>query len=122
MKRISLFISLVCATALFMPGFASASESNNSETPAATEVKAAETCVVKGRIIDHNTSESLAGVAIRVCGSDKSVYTDLDGNYVLTGVAPGKCEIMVNMISYESKTVILNPEGNLTIDLSLNRK
>lgn len=123
MKRIQLFISVVCASAFIMfNSFTPAGEKDNTGKKETAETKVVKTCVVKGRVVDQKTSEPLAGVALKVNGSDKCIYTDLDGNYSLTGITPGKCEVKVDLISYESKTVVLNPDGNLDIDLNLKRK
>ena len=125
MKQLNILSHTICfAVCLLLCGLVSATPNDNRKDHKkdAAEVQSVKTCVIKGRILDQKTSEPLAGVALKVTGSDRNIYTDLDGNYTISNVIPGKCEIKIDMISYEAKTVILNPDGNQTIDLCMSRQ
>lgn len=62
--------------------------------------------IVSGKVIDVITGESIAGACISIEGTDIKVYTDLDGNYIISDVAPGTYTINVSMISYKSKEIM----------------
>jgi hypothetical protein len=55
---------------------------------------------VEGRIVDSETGESLAFVAIAALESDKGTYSDIDGKFSLT--IPGKETLVFNYIGYET--------------------
>jgi hypothetical protein len=75
--------------------------------------------ILKGVVFDKLTNESLAGVVILVNG--QKVYTDLDGNFTVSGQGNGNCELKISMISYEDQTLIvdLNKENSLKIALNM---
>lgn len=70
--------------------------------------------VIKGSVVDCN-NESLAGATVIV--NDQKVYTDLDGNFIVTNLQSDKCEISVSMISYEPKTIVVS--ASKTKDLTI---
>ncbi len=57
-----------------------------------------------GKVIDKNSGEYLAGVAVKLEGSDQVIYTDFDGNFEFTSLKPGAYKISTNMISYKENT------------------
>jgi protocatechuate 3,4-dioxygenase beta subunit len=67
--------------------------------------------VITGKVIDQKTGESLAGALVELKGTDKKVYTDLEGNYSINNIEPGMYSIEINYISYSSKTQILTIEA-----------
>jgi len=73
----------------------------NSDPTTASNSKAA----VTGKVIDKNTGESLAGVLVEIKGTDLKVYTDLNGNYSITNIDPGKYNLVINYISYTPSVV-----------------
>ena len=75
--------------------------------------------ILKGVVFDKLTNESLAGVAILVNG--QKMYTDLDGNFTVSGQGNGNCKLKISMISYEDQTLIvdLNKENSLKIALNM---
>jgi 5-hydroxyisourate hydrolase-like protein (transthyretin family) len=58
-----------------------------------------------GKVIDLNTGEPLAGVKVGIENIEDSFYSDLDGNFIINGLIPGKYKITSSLISYESKKV-----------------
>ena len=58
-----------------------------------------------GQVIDHITGEALVGVTIKVKGSERSFYTDLDGNFEIKGLMPGHYELELSYVSYQSSTL-----------------
>ena len=74
---------------------------------------------VKGMVIDKLTNETLAGAVITANG--KKVYSDLDGNFTLSNLCEGKCQLKISLISYEDQTIDfeVNNSKNLKINLQL---
>lgn len=61
--------------------------------------------VISGQVQDFNTGESLAGVVVTLEGSDVKTYTDLDGNFEIKGMIPGKYNLVFSFISYNKSLV-----------------
>ncbi|MFH1119174.1 MAG: carboxypeptidase-like regulatory domain-containing protein [Bacteroidota bacterium] len=73
-------------------------EGNPTNTPVAT-------ASVSGKVLDINSGEALAGVAVSVEGTELKVYTDLDGNFIINGIEPGSYNLILSMISYKKSLV-----------------
>lgn len=69
------------------------------------EPAAATTIHIGGKVSDVVTGEALVGVRLKLKGSDKKTYTDLDGNFSIEGVAPGTYDIEVDYVSYKNITL-----------------
>jgi hypothetical protein len=59
------------------------------------------TTAISGKVFDKNTMEELAGVTVQIEGTDIKAYTDIEGNFSIDGVKPGKYNITVTYISYK---------------------
>lgn len=75
---------------------------------------------VTGTVIDHSSNETLAGVEVRVKGTDIATYTDFDGNFYLPAMSPGTYTLEFNYITYSSASVTtdgsdLEPELNISL-------
>lgn len=57
--------------------------------------------ILAGTVIDHLSGEALVGVTVKVTGSDRSFFTDLDGNFLIKGLVPGNYELEVSYVSYQ---------------------
>ncbi|HBS84949.1 MAG: hypothetical protein A2W91_06920 [Bacteroidetes bacterium GWF2_38_335] len=99
MKKIILVLSIV-----FLAVSMNANSGDNDKT-------AVKTTQVKGKVVDVVTGESLAGVQVKISGTNQVVYTDFDGNFVIQNIQPGKYNIETSYISYQSNTL---REVNLT--------
>lgn len=60
---------------------------------------------IKGTITDQITGEALVGVSLKLKGSDKKVYTDLQGVFIIENVPPGKYDIDIAYVSYKEVTL-----------------
>ncbi len=58
---------------------------------------------LKGTINDSKTGESLVGTTILIQGTTTGTITDFDGNYTLPNITPGKYNLVVSFISYQSQ-------------------
>lgn len=66
---------------------------------------AAQTGIISGKIIDAKSADPLIGVSIRMDDGAGGAITDLDGNFRITNVAPGKHQISINYTGYTGKNI-----------------
>jgi len=77
---------------------------------------------VKGKVVDAKTNKPLEFASVLIQGTTIGSTTDLDGNYIFTGIEPGFKRLVVSLIGYQST---VSPEfqvqGNQTtfIDISV---
>ncbi|MDI9592174.1 MAG: carboxypeptidase-like regulatory domain-containing protein [Bacteroidaceae bacterium] len=88
-------------------------KSNNTEVA----YSSIQTVDVKGSVIDGKSRESLAGAAIFIDGT--KYYSDLEGNFAISNLKPGKHTLRVELISYQLEELEVNLEKNQKIDISL---
>ena len=55
---------------------------------------------IRGRVTDKDTGEGLPGANVIVPGTYKGAASDLSGNFVIKGLAPGDYDIKASMIGY----------------------
>ena len=55
----------------------------------------AQTGKISGTVSDKKTGETLIGAGVKISGTTKAVATDVDGKYILSGLADGKYTIEV---------------------------
>jgi hypothetical protein len=65
---------------------------------------------VSGAVTDHNTNESLAGVEVRVQGTDIVTYTDFNGNYFLPELKAGTYTLEFRYPTYSQTSVVATGE------------
>ncbi len=74
--------------------------------------------VLKGKIIDEQTSEPLTGVIIGIKGSADGALTDENGEYVLKSKSKPPFILTVSYVGYVSKEIDVyedEPEFNITL-------
>jgi hypothetical protein len=79
MKKIAYFLSVISLGLVF-----NTSVYSEGVLPAPAAVS-----TVSGKVVDLNSGETLAGVAVSIEGTDTKVYTDLDGNFTIKDIKPG---------------------------------
>lgn len=75
-----------------------------------------------GKIIDSANNEELIGANIMIIGTTIGAASDLDGNFRINNIPPGKYTLTASMIGYSKLTVTdlqINPGENKKLDLSL---
>ena len=83
----------------------------------------AQTGTIKGRIYNVKTNEPLEFANIIIQGTNIGSTSDLDGNYIFTGIEPGFRQLVVSLIGFQTT---LSPEiqvqGNQTVfvDIPVN--
>ncbi len=61
---------------------------------------APKTVSVTGTVIDKTNQEAIAGVLVKIEGTELEAYTDLDGKFSFNGLIPDTYKIKCSMISY----------------------
>ncbi len=78
------------------------------------------TTVFSGKVVDGNTNEPLAGVLVKIDGTDFQTYTDFDGNFIINNLPTGKYNVSASMVSYEElalRSIDVKKQGDLTLKL-----
>ena len=65
----------------------------------------AQTGKISGKISDKKTGETLIGVTVKIKGTTKGSSTDVEGRYVIGGLAVGKYAIEASYIGYTTKSI-----------------
>lgn len=81
---------------------------NESRSQAPVTGENAVTVALTGSIADASSGESLAGVEVKIEGTDLKTYTDFDGNFSFTGVKMGEYKVVASYISYKPATQVLS--------------
>ena len=70
-----------------------------------------------GSVVDDKNKEALAGATIYVAG--KKYYSNLDGDFSIPDIKPGKYQIKVEFISYKPVVVEIDVNKNEKININL---
>lgn len=89
----------------------------NVKSNAIETVEKVQAVDVTGFILDSESKESLAGAAITVDGN--KYYSDLDGNYIISNLKPGKYTVKVELISYQPVEKEITVQKNEALNISL---
>lgn len=73
--------------------------------------------VLSGRISDATTGEYLPGAAVAISGSAKGAVSDLDGEFIISGIQQEEVEVIFSYISYKSQTLKINFAGKKRVNL-----
>jgi hypothetical protein len=82
-----------------------------------------EVMFISGNVIDQQTHETLAGVEVRVKGTNIIAYTDFDGNFFLPDLPRGSYELQFNYITYSTHQFVTDNCDHcstLTVELQQN--
>ena len=60
---------------------------------------------IKGVVSDKSSKETLVGATVLIQGTTTGSTTDLDGNYLITSLAPGSYNLVVSYISYKTQII-----------------
>lgn len=93
---------------------------SNTPIPANNPVQSA---AITGKVIDNNSGETLAGVLVTVEGTTLKAYTDLDGQFSIAGMTPGKYNLILSLISYKKSLVEdleVKPGKEESVEIKLN--
>lgn len=76
--------------------------------------------VVRGKIIDSHTKETLPGVNLYLPELKKGVVTDVHGNYILNLPRNGEYKLQVSFIGYDIFIKTITIENDLTLNIELH--
>jgi hypothetical protein len=94
MKKILLILlALAMFTSNYIMADNNPATTNNNETIQYSSIH--------GRIIDKSTGEPLAGVSIKIEGTNLEVYSDFEGNFSFQNITPGIFNLKVSFVSYK---------------------
>ncbi|HXO74775.1 MAG TPA: carboxypeptidase-like regulatory domain-containing protein, partial [Puia sp.] len=88
---------------------------SKTEEPAVPQAPPVE---IRGVIVSDSTGLPLAGVSVKVKGTDKGTYTDVNGNFILQ-VPDAGTVLMISSIGYDSREVRVTKEGTIRITLKV---
>jgi len=111
------FLSLTIVTLLFVAFQLSAEP---KPAPVASTNVEIQNNSVKGLILDKLTKETLAGAVITANG--QKVYSDLDGNFALSNLCDGKCQLKVSMISYQDQMIEIDTNNQNKLEIKLQQR
>lgn len=77
----------------------------SADEPVKLDPVATETTQIAGKVIDQLTGEALVGVSLKLSGSEKKTYSDLDGNFKFDGISTGTYDIEIDYVSYQDVTL-----------------
>jgi len=116
-------VVLVASLLLSVSALASTENDNEKKGKEAKSVSLVEkvnALQLTGSVVDEKNNESLAGATIVVDG--KKYYSDLDGNFSIKDVKPGKYDLVVELISYEPVSMQVELVKNETLNIGLLQK
>ncbi|MFA6981164.1 MAG: TonB-dependent receptor [Ignavibacteriaceae bacterium] len=77
----------------------------------------AQTGKVSGRVTDLETGEPLIGASVMIQGTNLGSATNLNGEYIILNVSPGKYSVVAKYVGYrQAETTNLNVSVNLTTE------
>lgn len=78
---------------------------------------------VNGNVTDKSSHETLAGVEVRVKGTNIVAYTDFDGNFFLPDLPAGTYELEFHYLTYTStKAITGNCENCVSVQVELEAR
>ncbi|MFN5704987.1 MAG: TonB-dependent receptor [bacterium] len=63
----------------------------------------AQTGVLKGKVIDRKTKETVIGATVSLVGTYYAVPTDVNGNYTITNIKPGEYSVKIVYLGYKEQ-------------------
>ena len=78
---------------------------------------------IAGKVTDSKTGEALPFVNIIIEGTNLGAATDIDGNYVILNIPPGKYNVKAQYIGYQSvlvENVSVSIDLTTTVDFTLS--
>ncbi|MDZ7742628.1 MAG: carboxypeptidase-like regulatory domain-containing protein [Bacteroidota bacterium] len=95
----------IISSIIFVFLFSTLSIAGNEKGNKNETAEASATVTISGVILDQKTSEELPGATVIVEGTSISVSTDLNGNFEIKNLKPGKYNLKVSYIAYKDKSI-----------------
>ena len=93
-----------------------------ADEPENSKPAAKETTTIEGKVIDNLTGEALVGVSLKLSGSEKKTYSDLDGNFKFDAIPTGTYDIEIDYVSYKDVTLkhVSTSESDVKLKVQLD--
>jgi len=79
--------------------------------------------IIEGRVYNANTSEPIPFANIVIWGTTIGSVSDIDGNFLFTGITPGYVELRTSSIGFEqfiSEQILVTNASKVSIEVPLN--
>lgn len=120
MKTFLAFALLLIFSVSSFAGIHSKNNKNTKEIEAVSSVENVKVLQLTGVVVDEKSNETLAGATITIDG--KKYYSDLDGNFSVIDVKPGKYVMVAELISYEPTSMVVDLTKDQNLNINLNQK
>ncbi|MEJ5962670.1 TonB-dependent receptor [Pedobacter immunditicola] len=60
---------------------------------------------ISGTVSDKKSGETLIGVTVKIANTTTGASTDVEGRYIISGLAPGKYTIQASYVGYSTKNI-----------------
>jgi len=120
MKSVLVLVATLLLSVSAYAGIDNNNEKKEKESKSVARVENVNALQLSGSVVDEKNKEALAGAAIVVDG--KKYYSDLDGNFIIKDVKPGKYAMIVELISYEPVSLEVNLSTSQNINIGLQQK
>jgi len=76
--------------------------------------------MLRGKVTDRDTGEPLPGANVVIQGTLRGAATDVDGNFLIPGVAPGQYTLVISYVGYERAEVPVRvTESDRTVEVNV---
>lgn len=96
------------------------SNDKNAKSTSTESVQKVQSVNLSGSVVDIKSNETLVGAAISIDGN--KYYSDLEGNFAINNVKPGKHIIKIEFISYQPKEIEIDLQKDQQINVGLNQQ
>src|SRR6056297_1918275 len=80
---------------------------------------------IRGKVVDAETGEPLAGASVMIQGTSLGSYTDSSGTYFILQVPPGTHTVKCNIVGYAAlikENVTVSADSTTTVDFEMEQK
>lgn len=81
--------------------------------------------IIEGRIFNANTNEPVPFANIVIWGTNIGSVSDIDGNFLFTGIEPGYVELRASSVGFEayvSEQILVSNSSKVFIEIPMNEK
>ena len=75
---------------------------------------------LKGVVKDKTNQEPLIGATVQIQGTTVGAITDIDGNFVLSGLDKGTYTLIASYVSYKAEQIVVNTNQTTSIEIVLS--
>jgi len=91
---------------LILGSWLSAINHGKAENGEKNSINAPEQCSLRGSVIDNETGEKLVCAKIDIVETGESVFTDILGNFTISGINRGTYTFNISYISYQEQQLV----------------